>query len=376
MRGWNSADIAQATPMLSSHGSNGVCPMRRKCLILSFAPLAMASLSATAQDVIVQEQPGGFIGRVFAPVTETFQTITAGPASPVYVSTPTQATVVTQPSRVTTTTTTRVIQTQTRISDPVFDSLARQLRDILPDRRREAAFALGQLRNPRAVPLLLDRLRVDLNKNVRKACVVALSQIPDPAIPGYLERVAIYDPNAEVRLLATNLMRKLSEAVIVETPVEVINQAVTAPRSTIIEAPATEAVITNPTTTVIQGSTVIQGAAPAPATAQAQPQLRSRQTTPGVIVSEPIDKPAVNPLQPGAAPPAEPELKLNPPASGTTAKPQSPNTGPAKPTGASGVTPPLSPPATEPPPLEALPDEIPQNTRKEPANQPAKPRSA
>lgn len=355
--------------------------MCRKSYPLAFLILAVGTspVASNAQQVIVQEDPG-FFGRVFAPVTETIQTITAGPAQPVYVSSPAQTTIVTQPSRVTTTTTsTRVIQTQTRVADPVFDSLARQLRDILPDRRREAAFALGQLRNPRAVPLLLDRLRVDLNKNVRKACVVALSQIPDPAIPGYLERVAIYDPNAEVRQLATTLMRKLSETVIVETPIEV-ETPLPSSTATVIETPATEAVITNPTTTVIQGGTVIQGAATPPATAQAQPQLRPRMTTPpgsssGVIVSEPIDKPAVNPVQPNGTSPAEPELKLKPPTTGSPPKPAAPATGAAKP-GSASASPSLSPPLSEPPPLEALPDEIPQNSRKDKTPDLVKPRSA
>jgi hypothetical protein len=331
--------------------------MCRKSLRLMALAMGLPSSILSAQEVIIQQQPS-FFDRVFAPVTETVQAITAAPANPVYVSSPGQATIITTPSRVTTTTsTTRVIQTQTRVADPVFDSLSRQLRDILPDRRREAAFALGQLRNPRAVPLLLDRLRVDLNKNVRKACVVALSQIPDPAIPGYLERVAIYDPNAEVRQLATVLMRRLTETVIVETPVEV-GASVTTTTPVIVESPATESIIADPTTTVIQG--VVP-----PATAQA-PQLKPR-TTPGVIISEPIDKPAFNPVVPNGNPQAEPELKLKPSTPGSASKPATP-----KPSS----SPPLSPPLSDPPPLEALPDEIPKNSRKDPTPELTKPRSA
>lgn len=333
-------------------------------MLSSGAAMCLAPLTITAQTVVYQ-QPPTFIERVFAPVVETVETITAAPTNQVYVSSPSQ-TIVTSPSRVTTA---RIVQTQARVSDPVFDSLARQLRDILPDRRREAAFALGQLRNPRAVPLLLDRLRVDLNKNVRKACVVALSQIPDPAIPGYLERVAIYDPNAEVRQLATNLMKKLSETVIVETPVEVptsVTTVIPSSPTTVIQTPGAETVTTSPT--IIGG--IQPGSAIPPSTAQLPGQLRGRTvpgTTQSEIISQPIESPAVNPLAPGSKPPAEPELK----------QPGKPSSGPSTPgITKPGTTPPLAPPASEPPPLEALPDEIPQNSRNDGQPQLTKPRSA
>lgn len=325
--------------------------------------VALAPVSGSAQDVIIQQQPS-FIERVFAPVVETVETITAPVTNQVFVSTPGQ-TIITSPSRITTTTT-QVVQTQTRVADPVFDSLARQLRDILPDRRREAAFALGQLRNPRAVPLLLERLRIDLNKNVRKACVVALSQIPDPAIPGYLERVAIYDPNAEVRLLASNLMRKLTESVIVETPIEI-------PATTTTIVPGQSVIQSGPTSEVIGGGipgspsgTTIQGGIP-PATAQgSNSSLRPRSSSGSSIISQPLDSPAVNPLSPGGN--AEPGLKQKeaPKAGGSGTSTQTPKSATSSPI--------LSPPTpTEPPPLEALPDEVPKNAKN---TTPATPRSA
>lgn len=337
-----------------------MCPRTR--LLAALLVSGLAPLGVTAQDYIIQQQQQPtFIERVFAPVVETVQTITDTSPNQVYVSSPGTA-IVTSPSRVVTTT--RVVQTQTRTIDPVFDSLARQLRDILPDRRREAAFALGQLRNPRAVPLLLDRLRVDLNKNVRKACVIALTQIPDPSIPGYLERVAIYDPNAEVRQLASNLMKKLSEAVVVETPVEVPVSVTTvnpALGGTMIQVPGAETVSQAPS--IGSSGVQVRGAIP-PATAQAPGAFRPRASNPpSEIISEPIESPAVNPLAPVST---EPGLKQKDPAK--------PSTTPTKPM----TTPDLSPPkAAEPPPLEALPpDTIPKNTRLD--NSPAltKPRSA
>ena len=315
---------------------NGVMIMpRRKSFLTAILISGLAQISATAQDVIIQQQPT-FIERVFAPVVETVQTITTPVTNQIYISSP-GTSIVTSPSRVVTTT--QVIQTQSRVIDPVFDSLSRQLRDILPDRRREAAFAMGQLRNPRAVPLLLERLRVDLNKNVRKASVVALSQIPDPSIPGYLERVALYDPNAEVRQLASNLMKKLSEA------------------------PGTETVTNGPS--VLNSQVQVRGGIP-PTTAQAPGTFRPRTTPAGPteIISEPIESPAVNPLAPNESRPgSEPGLKQK--------SPTKPSTGTVK------QNPNLSPPkAAEPPPLEALPDEVPKNTRLETTPALTKPRSA
>lgn len=342
-------------------GWNGVTTMLRIfSMALGLSALLMIPAGSFAQGVIIQEEPT-IIQRIFAPVVETVETITAPVPNQAYA--PSQ-TVITAPSRVvTSTSTTQIIQT--RINDPVFDALARQLRDILPDRRREAAFALGQLRNPRAVPLLLDRLRVDLNKNVRKACVVAISQIPDPSIPGYLERVAIYDPNAEVRQLATNLMRKLTESVVVETPIEVPATTTTiipGQAGTVIQQPATTGQILSgvPAT----GNVQIQGGIPA--TTQPAGALKPRAPGAGSeIISEPIQKPAVNPLNPPATS-NEPALKQKEATKQATK--------PADAAKSSGNSPILSPPSpTEPPPLEVLPDEVPQNSRN---NTPAKPRSA
>ncbi|MFM7594446.1 MAG: HEAT repeat domain-containing protein [Isosphaeraceae bacterium] len=317
--------------------------------------LLLLPAATMAQGVIIQEEPT-IIQRIFAPVVETVETITAPVPNQAYA--PSQ-TVITAPSRVVTTNTVQVIQTQTRINDPVFDALARQLRDILPDRRREAAFAMGQLRNPRAVPLLLDRLRVDLNKNVRKACVVAISQIPDPAIPGYLERVAIYDPNAEVRQLATNLMRKLTESVVVETPVEVPATTIIPGQATTIQTPVTGPIVGGVPAT---GNVQIQGGISPAASTNLRPRSPGAATE---IISEPVQKPAVNPLNPPATA-GEPALKQK-----EAAKPA---TKPADSAKTSGTTPVLSPPSpNEPPPLEVLPDEVPQNTRN---NTPTKPRSA
>lgn len=323
---------------------------------IGYSLLLLLPAYSTAQEVIIQEEPT-IIQRIFAPVVETVETITAPVPNQAYA--PSQ-TVITAPSRVVTTTNAvQVIQTQTRINDPVFDALARQLRDILPDRRREAAFALGQLRNPRAVPLLLDRLRVDLNKNVRKACVVAISQIPDPAIPGYLERVAIYDPNAEVRQLATNLMRKLTESVVVETPVEVPATTIIPGQATTIQSPVTGQIVGSVPAT---GNVQIQGGVSPAASTNLRPRNPGTTTE---IISEPIQKPAVNPLNPPATS-NEPALKQKE-ATKQATKPADV----AKPSGSSPI---LSPPSpTEPPPLEVLPDEVPQNTRN---NTPTKPRSA
>ena len=81
--------------------------------------LLLMSASTIAQEVIVQEEPT-IIQRIFAPVVETVETITAPVPNQAYA--PSQ-TVITAPSRVVTTTNNvQIIQTQTRINDPVFDA--------------------------------------------------------------------------------------------------------------------------------------------------------------------------------------------------------------------------------------------------------------
>jgi hypothetical protein len=87
---------------------------------------------------------------------------------------------------------------QAVVVDPVADAMV-QLRDQHDHIRRDAAYALGKLGDPRAVPVLVERLKYDGAKDVRVASATALGQIGDPRAAVFLERATIYDHKQDVR---------------------------------------------------------------------------------------------------------------------------------------------------------------------------------
>ena len=95
----------------------------------------------------------------------------------------------------------------TVVVDPVANAIAR-LQSHHGNSRREGAETLGRLRDPRAVPPLVDRLKNDTDKNVRITAATALGEIGDPSAGIYLERSSVYDKKKEVRdASATSLSR-------------------------------------------------------------------------------------------------------------------------------------------------------------------------
>ncbi len=84
------------------------------------------------------------------------------------------------------------------VVDPVADAMV-QLRDQHDHIRRDSAYALGKLGDPRAVPVLVERLKYDGSKDVRVAAATALGQIGDPRASVFLERATIYDHKQDVR---------------------------------------------------------------------------------------------------------------------------------------------------------------------------------
>lgn len=106
-----------------------------------------------------------------------------------------------------------------RIRDPVLitadaaerrdvDTLIAALRD--PEARAGAAHSLGKLGARRAVPQLIQNLRVhnDLHRN---AAVIALGRIGDPAAIPALRELADSDPSAAVRIGAVDSLATLGE---------------------------------------------------------------------------------------------------------------------------------------------------------------------
>jgi HEAT repeats len=76
--------------------------------------------------------------------------------------------------------------------------------------RKEAAYTLGTLGDPRAVPSLIHVLKYDLHKDVRVAGAIALGEIGGPEAAVALERSSIYDHKEDVRHAAAKAIERLN----------------------------------------------------------------------------------------------------------------------------------------------------------------------
>jgi HEAT repeats len=103
------------------------------------------------------------------------------------------------------------VQGPTVVVDPVADAAAR-LQSHHANSRIEGAYTLGRLRDPRAIPPLIDRLKNDNDADVRIASATALGEIGDPQVATYLERVTIYDKKQKVRDAAAVALSRLPRA--------------------------------------------------------------------------------------------------------------------------------------------------------------------
>jgi hypothetical protein len=129
---------------------------------------------------------------------------------------PAQSAIVSQPGQV-------VQGTQTPVVDPITEAVAR-LQSHHANSRRDGAYTLGRLRDPRAIPALVERLRNDYDVDVRVAAATALGEIGDPRAAVYLERVTIYDKKQKVRdaaaLALTHLPREIAPGAAAPAPPE------------------------------------------------------------------------------------------------------------------------------------------------------------
>jgi hypothetical protein len=96
----------------------------------------------------------------------------------------------------------------TVVIDPVADAGAR-LQSYHETVRKEAVIELGRMRDPRAVPALVDRLKNDSSRHVRAAAATALGEIGDPRAAVFLERATEHDRRQEVRDAAQLAYMKL-----------------------------------------------------------------------------------------------------------------------------------------------------------------------
>ena len=98
------------------------------------------------------------------------------------------------------------------VVDMVPQEIAR-LSSVFPGTRREAAGILGRMRDSRAIPALVERLKNDNDKSVRITAAHALADIGDPSAAIYLERSSIYDHKQEVRNAALAALARMPRIV-------------------------------------------------------------------------------------------------------------------------------------------------------------------
>ncbi len=88
--------------------------------------------------------------------------------------------------------------------------MTQRLQSFHSNNRKDAAYTLGRLGDPRAVPSLIHVLKYDSSKDVRIASAIALGEIGGSDAAVALERCAIYDHKEEVRKAATTALDRLN----------------------------------------------------------------------------------------------------------------------------------------------------------------------
>jgi hypothetical protein len=87
---------------------------------------------------------------------------------------------------------------------------SQRLQSFIWNNRKDAAYNLGRLGDPRAVPSLIHVLKYDLHKDVRIAGAIALGEIGGSEAAIALERSSIYDHKEDVRRAATTALERLN----------------------------------------------------------------------------------------------------------------------------------------------------------------------
>lgn len=134
----------------------------------------------------------------------------------------------------------------TVVVDPVVDAMNR-LKSHHNHSRRDGALTLGTLRDSRAVPALLDRLKNDFSPEVRVAAATALGEIGDPRASLGLERASVYDWKQSVRDAAAAAYSRLPREVPANHAVAPPVANVPASGTSVPAAPAIEEVPPPPT---------------------------------------------------------------------------------------------------------------------------------
>jgi hypothetical protein len=88
--------------------------------------------------------------------------------------------------------------------------MTQRLQSFYWNNRKDAAYTLGQLGDPRAVPSLVHVLKYDSSKDVRVAAAIGLGEIGGPEAAIGLERASIYDRRDEVKKAAATALNRLN----------------------------------------------------------------------------------------------------------------------------------------------------------------------
>jgi hypothetical protein len=88
--------------------------------------------------------------------------------------------------------------------------MCQRLQNFYSGNRKEAAYALGRLGDPRAVTSLVHVLKYDNFKDVRVAAAISLGEIGGSDAAVALERSSIYDHREDVRKASTTALERLN----------------------------------------------------------------------------------------------------------------------------------------------------------------------
>ena len=117
--------------------------------------------------------------------------------------------------------------------------MSQRLQSFISSNRKEAAYTLGRLQDPRAVPSLVHVLKYDSSKDVRIASAISLGEIGGSDSAVALERCAIYDKKEEVRKAATTALERLNAQAKNAAPISSpVAPSGTAPRPPVTSTPS------------------------------------------------------------------------------------------------------------------------------------------
>jgi hypothetical protein len=117
--------------------------------------------------------------------------------------------------------------------------MTQRLQSFIPGNRKEAAYTLGRLQDPRAIPSLIYVLKYDSSKDVRIASAIALGEVGGSDSAVALERCAIYDKKDEVRKAATTALERLNAQAKNAPPISSqVAPSGTAPRPPVTSTPS------------------------------------------------------------------------------------------------------------------------------------------